>query len=105
MSEVSVPSSDRAATELVTQVTHEATGVTYHFAEPVEVGYYWNGDIFVVNNGKDIVIESITPESNPLGDARVMNGAVLQPDNDSYTLSRQEGPHNGIVMKGFPGCR
>ena len=91
MSEVSVPSSDRAATELVTQVTHEATGVTYHFAEPVEVGYYWNGDIFVVNNGKDIVIESITPESNPLGDARVMNGAVLQPDNDSFTAFDSSG--------------
>ena len=51
----------------------------------------WNGDIFVVSNGKDIVIESITPESNPLGDARVMNGAVLQPDNDSFTAFDSSG--------------
>ena len=75
----SEPSSERAATELVSEITHVATGVTYHFAEPVEAGYYWNGDIFVLNNGKDIVIESITPESNPLDDARVLHGAVLQP--------------------------
>ncbi len=90
-SESSASSSEHAATEVVSEVTHAATGVTYHFSNPVEVGYYWNGDIFVVNNGGDIIIESITPESNPLSEGRVLNGAVLQPDNDSFTAFDSSG--------------
>jgi hypothetical protein len=70
-------------------IVHEATGVTYFFSEPVEYGHYWNGDVFVVSNGGDIVITNITPEDIP-GDGRVMHGAMLQPD-DTKTYAFDDG--------------
>jgi hypothetical protein len=64
-----------------TSIFHEATGVTYHFASPVQYGYYWNGDPFVVAGGQDITITSISPEWS--GSGRVMHGTMVQPDNDN----------------------
>ena len=66
-------------------ITHAATGVTYHFAAPVEYGHYWNGDIFVVSGGNDVTITRITPEWS--GSGRIMHGATLAPPSDSSVVN------------------
>ena len=48
-----------AETFVSSKIVHEATGVTYHFSEPVEYGYYWNGHIFVVSYCGDVEITLI----------------------------------------------
>ena len=91
-----------APTEMVTRITHEASGVTYHFAKPVEAGHYWNGDIFVVNNGEDVVITRITPESDTGrhgGILRTSNGAVIQPGDEART---QQGFDSYTRASGAP---
>lgn len=70
------------ATSLRSSVTHAETGVTWNFANPVPVGEYFNGDIYVVADGIDVEITSITPaaEFGFFGKPdRWINGTVVQP--------------------------
>ncbi|MEX0297814.1 MAG: hypothetical protein AB3N28_02000 [Kordiimonas sp.] len=74
----------KAQTEWTQSVTDEDAGVTYIFESPVEVGRYWNDDIFVVQNGNDIVIDKITPNSSIGDNGRVINGASIQPGDSQW---------------------
>lgn len=67
-----------AQTFVSSSIVHASTGVTYHFSKPVEYGYYWNGDVFVVSNGQDVTITRIEPES-ATDAGRIVNGTMLQP--------------------------
>lgn len=76
--------SNLAPTFTGTSVTHDLTGVVWHFSAPVTYGYYWNGDIFVYNNGGDITITRMEPDS-----ASNRNGAMIEPHTAQSVGFRQ----------------
>lgn len=79
-----------------TSVTHTSSGVVWNFASSVEYGYYWNGDIFVVSNGADVVITSITPASTDTFQHedepgvfinRTVHGTMVQPGQEGAEVN------------------
>lgn len=57
--------------------------IVFYFQEEYEIGQFVNGDWWVHNNGSDVVITRITPDSyNDNG--RVRHGAELNPQNSSH---------------------
>lgn len=89
-----------AVTEFVNHVTDHTAGVTYHFSDFVEVGRYWNDDIFVVSRGSDIEIVRITPDSMILNSGRVINGAVVNPSIEN-SQSSTNGFDSGIAYNSY----
>jgi hypothetical protein len=72
-------SAGRAPTQVGSSIVHTATGVTWTFSAPVEYGFYWNGDPFVVSGGSNVTITAITPTYTT--SPRIMHGTVVQPDD------------------------
>ncbi|WP_075341495.1 hypothetical protein [Tenacibaculum agarivorans] len=55
----------------------------FKFSENYEVGQFANGDYWVHNNGADVNIEQILPESTITNTQRVINGTMINPEESN----------------------
>jgi len=76
---VSAAGGNVAETFTGTSVSHTEATVTWNFNSTVTYGYYANGEPFVVADGNDIVITSISPAGFDFS-GRQKNGTVVAPD-------------------------
>jgi hypothetical protein len=78
-----VGSNTAESNDVISTATSVTSGdVTFHFANSYSVGQFLDGQWWVHNNGEDVVITSITPDSFN-DDGRIRNGAEINPLNES----------------------
>lgn len=92
---------------LMTSWSHAASSVSYYnglilfqFAENYTVGTFANGDFWVHNSGKDVVITSISPASKDNGTGRIINGTMINPANSTaqgYDSNPRDMSYNSIL--------